>query len=65
MIFEDSFVNHLSVKLISSIKIIIIYYLLTAAKNAIVGWLLNFRIRMFVKSAVKIREKTLSQISYS
>ena len=25
--FEDSFVNHLSVKLISSIKIIIIYYL--------------------------------------
>ena len=25
---------------------------LTAAKNAIVGWLLNFRIRMFVKSAV-------------
>ena len=26
---------------------------LTAAKNAIVSWLLNFRIRMFVKSAVK------------
>ena len=26
---------------------------LTAAKNAIVRWLLNFRIRMFVKSAVK------------
>ena len=25
---------------------------LTAAKNAIVSWLLNFRIRMFVKSAV-------------
>ena len=25
---------------------------LTAAKNAIVNWLLNFRIRMFVKSAV-------------
>ena len=24
-----------------------------AAKNAIVSWLLNFRIRMFVKSAVK------------
>ena len=27
---------------------------LTAAKNAIVGWLLNFRIRMFVKSAILI-----------
>ena len=27
---------------------------LTAAKNAIVGWLLNFRIRMFVKSAVRL-----------
>ena len=27
---------------------------LTAAKNAIVSWLLNFRIRMFVKSAVKV-----------
>ena len=26
---------------------------LTAAKNAIVSWLLNFRIHMFVKSAVK------------
>ena len=26
---------------------------LTAAKNAIVSWLLNFRIRMFVKSAVR------------
>ena len=26
---------------------------LTAAKNAIVSWLLNFRIRMFVKSALK------------
>ena len=25
---------------------------MTAAKNAIVSWLLNFRIRMFVKSAV-------------
>ena len=28
---------------------------LTAAKNAIVSWLLNFRIRMFVKSAVNGR----------
>ena len=27
---------------------------LTAAKNAIVSWLLNFRIRMFVKSAVNL-----------
>ena len=27
---------------------------LTAAKNEIVGWLLNFRIRMFVKSAILI-----------
>ena len=27
---------------------------LTAAKNAIVSWILNFRIRMFVKSAVKL-----------
>ena len=27
---------------------------LTAAKNAIVSWLLNFRIRMFVKSAVSL-----------
>ena len=27
---------------------------LTAAKNAIVSWLLNFRIRMFVKSAVNV-----------
>ena len=27
---------------------------MTAAKNAIVSWLLNFTIRMFVKSAVKI-----------
>ena len=27
---------------------------LTAAKNAIVGWLLNFRIRMIVKSAILI-----------
>ena len=26
----------------------------TAAKNAIVSWLLNFRIRMFVKSAVRL-----------
>ena len=28
---------------------------LTAAKNAIISWLLNFRIRMFVKSAVKVQ----------
>ena len=27
---------------------------LTAVKNAIVSWLLNFRIRMFVKSAIRI-----------
>ena len=26
---------------------------MTAAKNAIVSWLLNFRIRMFVKTAVR------------
>ena len=26
--------------------------MMTEAKNAIVSWLLNFRIRMFVKSAV-------------
>ena len=31
---------------------------LTAAKNAIVCWLLNFRIRMFVKSAVNLLLKT-------
>ena len=30
---------------------------LTAAKNAIVSWLLNFRIRMFVKSAVRPKLK--------
>ena len=28
---------------------------LTAAKNAIVSWLLNFRIRMFVKSVVTVK----------
>ena len=34
---------------------------LTAAKNAIVSWLLNFRIRMFVKSAVtSVRKKNQS-----
>ena len=27
--------------------------MMTAAKNAIVSWLLNLRIRMFVKSAVR------------
>ena len=31
---------------------------MTAAKNAIVCWLLNFRIRMFVKSAVNLLLKT-------
>ena len=31
--------------------------LLTAAKNAIVGWVLNFAIRMFVKSAVRKKER--------
>ena len=30
---------------------------LTAAKNAIVSWLSNFRIRMFVKSAVMTKKK--------
>ena len=30
---------------------------LTAAKNAFVSWLLNFRIRMFVKTAVKVTNK--------
>ena len=30
---------------------------LTAAKNAIVSWLLNFTIRVFVKSAVKCKQK--------
>ena len=27
--------------------------MIDSSENAIVGWLLNFRIRMFVKSAVK------------
>ena len=31
---------------------------LTAAKNAIVSWLLNFRIRMFMKSAVRVIYKS-------
>ena len=39
---------------------------LTAAKNAIVSWLLNFRIRMFVKSAVttKITTLNVSHVGY-
>ena len=39
---------------------------MTAAKNAIVCWLLNFRIRMFVKSAVitKIRTLSVSNVGY-
>ena len=39
---------------------------MTAAKNAIVCWLLNFRIRMFVKSAVitKIRTPNVSNVGY-
>ena len=32
---------------------------LTAAKNAIVSWLLNFTIRMFVKSAVRVDRNSL------
>ena len=40
---------------------------LTAAKNAIVSWLSNFRIRMFVKSTVKIRSyiETWTQLEFS
>ena len=39
---------------------------MTAAKNEIVCWLLNFRIRMFVKSAVitKIRMLNVSNVGY-
>ena len=33
---------------------------LSAAKNAIVSWLLNLRIRMFVKSAVMIKDFSVS-----
>ena len=31
---------------------------MTAVKNAIVSWLLNFRIRMFMKSAVRVIYKS-------
>ena len=39
---------------------------MTAAENEIVCWLLNFRIRMFVKSAVitKIRTLNVSNVGY-
>ena len=39
---------------------------MTAAKNEIVCWLLNFRIRMFVKSALitKIRTLNVSNVGY-
>ena len=39
---------------------------MTAAENEIVCWLLNFRIRMFVKSAVitKIRTLSVSNVGY-
>ena len=39
---------------------------MTAAKNEIVCWLLNFRIRMFVKSAVitKIRMLNVSNVGH-
>ena len=39
---------------------------MTAAKNEIICWLLNFRIRMFVKSAVitKIRTLKVSNVGY-